>query len=31
MDVDVAPGVEITRTYGFARRAEWIFGYVVPF
>ena len=29
MDVDVATGVEIPRTYGSARRAEWFFGEVV--
>ena len=26
MDVDVAAGVEIPRTFGSARRAEWSFG-----
>ena len=30
-NVDAADGVEIPRTCGFARRAEWIFGDVVPF
>ena len=30
MDVDVADGVVIPRTYGFARRAKWILGDVVP-
>ena len=31
MDVDVAAGVEIPRTFGSARRADWFFGDVVPF
>ena len=26
MDVDVAAGVEMPRTFGSARRAEWPFG-----
>ena len=29
MDVEVAAGVEIPRTNGFARRAEWILGDLV--
>ena len=31
MDVEVAAGVEIPRTNGFARRAEWILGDLVFF
>ena len=31
MDVEVAAGVEIPRTHGFARRAVWILGDLVPF
>ena len=31
MNFEVADGVEIPRTNGFARLAEWILGDMVPF